>query len=516
MTIPRHDLNDLILSKFQNTPNSNLSVKALIEHALQRNEGKLTCNGVLTARTGSKTGRSPRDKFIVRDAMTHDSVWWDNAGALSVQQFDTLFADMMEHVSNRPMFVQDLAAGACQEHRIGVKAITELAWHALFMRNLLIRPELEALKNFASQLTVIDIPSFKADPARHGCRSETVIACDFTRRIVLIAGTQYAGEMKKAVFTYLNFILPVHGVLPMHCAANVGTEGDVAIFFGLSGTGKTTLSADARRSLIGDDEHGWSQDGVFNFEGGCYAKTIRLSAANAPQIYAATQHVETVLENVVIDNTTGQPDFDDGSLTENARAAYPIHVVSNASASGFAGHPRNVFLLTCDAFGVLPPIARLTPDQAMNLFLMGYTSKVAGTEQGVSEPQTTFSACFGAPFMPRPPQVYGGLLKTYLAQQNAACWLLNTGWTTGPCGIGMRIPLKVTRTILDAVLDGTVSKGSFRRDENFGYDVPNSFPGITDRVLTPRLTWQDELSHDAMVNRLLDLFHQHRAEIAAS
>jgi phosphoenolpyruvate carboxykinase (ATP) len=510
MSATMPDLNDLIQRRFQNTPKANLSPRTLLEYAVQRGEGVLTADGVLSVTTGSHTGRSPKDKFIVRDAVTADTVWWDNAGAVSGHQFNTLFDDMMVHAQGKLLFVQDLAAGASPDHRINVKSITEFAWHALFIRNLLIRPEPGSLKNLDSQLTIIDIPSFKADPSRHGCRSETVIACDFTRRIILIAGTQYAGEMKKAVFTYLNFVLPDFGVMPMHCSANLGSNGDSAIFFGLSGTGKTTLSADPTRTLVGDDEHGWGPNGIFNFEGGCYAKTVRLSQSSEPEIFAAAQTPGTVLENVVLDPKTSKPDFDDISLTENGRAGYPLEFIPNASKTGIAGHPKVVVLLICDAFGVLPPVARLTPAQAVEQFLAGYTAKIAGTERGVTEPQATFSACFGAPFMPRPPQVYGELFHRKIVEHNVPCWLINTGWTGGPYGQGQRMPLATTRTILRHVLDGSLKAVTFRIDENFDFEVPTSVPGLTNTVLNPRLTWADPSAYDAHAKRLLDMFDDNK------
>ncbi|MGF2226342.1 phosphoenolpyruvate carboxykinase [Brucella sp. NF 2653] len=383
--------------------------------------------------------------------------------------------------------------------------MTEYAWHSLFIRNLLIRPSQEALASYVPEMTIIDLPSFKADPERYGVRTETVIAVDLTRKIVLIGGTSYAGEMKKSVFTALNYILPAKGVMPMHCSANEGPNGDTAVFFGLSGTGKTTLSADPTRTLIGDDEHGWGEHGVFNFEGGCYAKTIRLSAEAEPEIYATTQRFGTVLENVVLDENR-QPDFDDGSLTENTRCAYPLDFIPNASKSGKGGQPKNIIMLTADAFGVMPPIAKLTPAQAMYHFLSGYTAKVAGTEKGVTEPEATFSTCFGAPFMPRHPSEYGNLLRKLIAEHKVDCWLVNTGWTGGAYGVGKRMPIKATRTLLAAALDGSLNNAEFRIDPNFGFAVPVEVPGVESSILDPRSTWADKVAYDAQAKKLVDMF----------
>ena len=354
-------------------------------------------------------------------------------------------------------------------------------------------------------MTIVDLPSFKADPARHGCRSETVIAIDFTRNIVLIGGTSYAGEMKKSVFTYLNYVLPNKKIMPMHCSANIGDAGDSALFFGLSGTGKTTLSADPNRTLLGDDEHGWGPDGIFNFEGGCYAKAIKLSREAEPEIYATTERFGTVMENVVLDDQ-GRPDFDDGSRTENTRIAYPLDFIANASSTGLAGMPKNIVMLTCDAFGVMPPIAKLTPAQAMYHFLSGYTAKVAGTEKGVTEPQATFSTCFGAPFVPRHPSVYGNMLRDLIAKHDVDCWLVNTGWTGGKYGVGRRMPIRVTRRLLTAALDGSLNRADFRTDPYFGFSVPTSVPGVEPHILYPVKTWQDKAAFAEMAKKLVDMF----------
>jgi phosphoenolpyruvate carboxykinase (ATP) len=483
----------------------NLGVAELYEETLRRGEAELTAQGALVARTGQHTGRSPKDKFVVRDASTDAHVWWDNNAPMSPEAFDQLHADFIEQAKGKELFVQDLIGGADETYKLNTRVITEFAWHSLFIRNLLIRPKRDALSNFVPQMTIIDLPSFRADPARHGTRTETVIAVDLTRMIVLIGGSAYAGEMKKSVFTALNYILPGKGVMPMHCSANEGPKGDTAVFFGLSGTGKTTLSADPTRTLIGDDEHGWGEHGVFNFEGGCYAKTIRLSAEAEPEIYATTQRFGTVLENVVLDENR-EPDFSDGSLTENTRCAYPLDFIPNASKSGKAGHPQNIIMLTADAFGVMPPIAKLTPAQAMYHFLSGYTAKVAGTERGVTEPEATFSTCFGSPFMPRHPSEYGNLLRQLIADHNVDCWLVNTGWTGGAYGTGKRMPIKVTRALLAAALDGSLKNAEFRTDPNFGFAVPVSVPGVDDTILDPRSTWVDKVGYDRQATKLVDMF----------
>jgi phosphoenolpyruvate carboxykinase (ATP) len=415
----------------------NLLEAELVESVVRRGEGKLAASGAVVVETGQHTGRSVQDKYIVRDAETEGAIWWDNARDMSEEQFDRLLADFISFARHKELFVQDLFAGADKGHRLNTRIVTEHAWQSLFIRNLLRRPEPSELAGFLPEFTVVDLPSFRAAPLYHGTRSETVIACNFTKRIVLIGGTSYAGEIKKSVFSFLNYILPGKNVMPMHCSANVGKDGSSAVFFGLSGTGKTTLSADPERELLGDDEHGWSDNGIFNFEGGCYAKTIRLSKSAEPQIWAASNRFATVLENVVIDPVTRVPNFDDNRLAENARSAYPLDAMANASSTGTAGHPKNIVMLTADAFGVLPPIAKLTPSQAMYHFLSGFTAKVAGTEKGMGpEPQPTFSTCFGAPFMPRHPRVYGNLLRNLIAQHGVDCWLVNTGWTGGTCGDG--------------------------------------------------------------------------------
>jgi phosphoenolpyruvate carboxykinase (ATP) len=477
----------------------------LVAEALARREAVLTADGAVSVRTGAFTGRSPKDKFIVRDRLTENRVWWDNAGAMSPGHFDVLLADAIASLAGQDAWRQDLLAGADPRHQYGVSVLTPSAWHALFIRNLLIRPgEIEAGAD-AKQVTIVHVPRFKADPARHGSRTETVIALDMSRNIVVIAGTLYAGEIKKSVFSLFNFHAPEEGVLPMHCSANLGANGETALFFGLSGTGKTTLSNDPARPLIGDDEHGWSQDGVFNLEGGCYAKTVKLSASAEPEIFSATKRFGTVLENVVLD-ADHEPLFDEVSLTENTRAAYPIHVLPSIAKASVGGTPRNVVFLTADAFGVLPPIARLTPEQAVYHFLSGYTAKVAGTERGVTEPQATFSACFGAPFMPLHPSVYGQMLADKLRQSGAGAWLINTGWTGGGYGVGKRIDIASTRRLLSAAIEGELDGASMRTDELFGFAVPLAVEGIEARLLTPRATWADGAAYDRQAMHLAGLF----------
>ena len=490
----------------------NLTAPRLYEESIGRREATLAAGGAIVAQTGVHTGRSPKDKFVVRDATTADSVWWDNNGAIEPAQFEALFSDFMAHARGKELFAQDLYGGADPHYRVKTRVFTEYAWHSLFIRNLLIRPETDDLAGFVPDMTIVDLPSFKADPARHGCRSETVIACDFTRRIVLIGGSSYAGEMKKSVFTYLNFVLPPKGVMPMHCSANVGHDGDAAIFFGLSGTGKTTLSADPNRTLLGDDEHGWTSTGLFNFEGGCYAKAIKLSREAEPEIFATTERFGTVMENVVLDPLTRMPDFDNSSRTENTRIAYPLDYIPNASETGRSGMPKNIVMLTCDAFGVLPPIAKLTAAQAMYHFLSGYTAKVAGTEKGVTDPQATFSTCFGAPFMPRHPSVYGNLLRDLIGKHGVDCWLVNTGWTGGKHGVGRRMPIRVTRRLLTAALDGSLNRADFRTDPYFGFAVPTSVPGVEPHILYPVKTWASKAEFAEMAKKLVGMFRDNFAK----
>lgn len=485
----------------------NLETPHLYEEAIRRGEARIAKDGPLVVETGKHTGRSANDKFTVRDESTENTVWWGDVNRpMSPDVFDTIHAAFLEHMKGKDLFVQDLWGGSDPAHRVSVRTVGELAWHSLFCRTMLVRPATGELKTMAPQFTIINLPSFKADPATMGCNSETVIAVNFAKGLVLIGGTAYAGENKKSVFSILNYLLPEQGIMPMHCSANIGPEDDVAIFFGLSGTGKTTLSADSSRTLIGDDEHGWSDTSVFNFEGGCYAKLIRLSEEAEPEIYATTRRYGTILENVVMDEKTRLLDLDDNSLAENTRGAYPIDFIPNTSADNRGGLPKNIIMLTADAFGVLPPIARLTPEQAMYHFLSGYTAKVAGTEIGVKEPQATFSTCFGAPFMPRHPSVYGNLLRQKIAEGSVNCWLVNTGWTGGEYGTGSRMPIKVTRALLHAALDGELNSAPMRIDPNFGFEVPVQMTGIDSTILNPRDTWADPEAYDAKARYLVGLF----------
>ncbi len=485
----------------------NLQRSALVEAAVSNGEGRLAKDGPLVVETGPHTGRSAKDKYIVRDGETEDTIWWDNNAAMTPAHFAALKQDFLAALGEKKtLYCQDLFGGSQPEHRVAVRVINELAWHSLFIRTMLCRPTIDELAGFSPEYTVIDLPTFQADPARHGTRGKTVIAVNFSEKLILIGGTRYAGEMKKGVFGLLNYLLPPRSVMPMHCSANIGPKGDTAVFFGLSGTGKTTLSADASRTLIGDDEHGWSDSAVFNFEGGCYAKMIRLSEEAEPEIYATTRRFGTVLENVVMDEETRALDLNDASLAENSRGAYPIEFIPNTSANNLGPVPKNVIMLTADAFGVLPPIARLTPEQAMYHFLSGYTAKVAGTEIGVTEPEATFSTCFGAPFMPRHPSVYGNLLKERIAKGGVQCWLLNTGWTGGKYGVGKRMPIKATRALLNAALDGSLGDAEFRTDPNFGFEVPVSVPGVDSAILNPRDTWADKAAYDDQAAKLVNLF----------
>ncbi|WP_196260006.1 phosphoenolpyruvate carboxykinase [Pelagibacterium limicola] len=504
------------LARKAGTVHFNDAAPALVEAAIARKEGSLSVDGAFVTDTGQFTGRSPKDKFIVRDELTEKLVWWDNTAAMSRENFDALLADFTAGLEGAELFCQELYAGADLKHQLNVSVLTPSAWHALFIRNLLIRPARAALEGFAPDVTIIHNPAFKADLEKHGTRSGTVIALDLSRNIVLIGGTAYAGEIKKSVFSLFNFHAPSQGVLPMHCSANTGKGGDTALFFGLSGTGKTTLSTDPERVLIGDDEHGWSEDGVFNLEGGCYAKTINLSEKNEPEIFGATKAFGTVLENVAMDAQSRELDFNDGSRTENTRAAYPLYVLDNVSRTGTGQTPTNIVLLTADAFGVLPPIARLSPEQAIYHFLSGYTAKVAGTERGVTEPEATFSACFGAPFMSLHPTVYGRMLKKRIRESLAECWLLNTGWTGGPYGVGKRISIRDTRALLNAALSGALVNVPSRIDPVFGFKVPVEVPGVESRLLDPRETWADKGAYDRQSARLVGLFETNFEKFAAA
>ena len=486
----------------------NLSAAALFEHAVRRREGLTSEHGAFVVATGEHTGRAAKDKYIVRDATTGERVRWsETTKPLEADRMDALWRRACHHLTGRELFVSDLFVGADPHSRLPIRVVAQHAWHALFARNMFLRPASPlALDGFEPRFTVVASPDFRASPARDGTRSETFIALDMRQRVVLIGGTAYAGEIKKSIFTVMNYLLPHDGVLPMHCSANVGSRGDVALLFGLSGTGKTTLSADPERRLIGDDEHGWSERGVFNLEGGCYAKVIKLSAEAEPEIYATTRRFGTVLENVAIDPETRRIDLDDDRLTENTRASYPIDFIPRSIESGTGAQPAHVVLLTADAFGVLPPIAELTTAQAMFHFLSGYTAKVAGTEMGVREPTATFSACFGAPFMPLHPGVYARLLGERIAESGARCWLLNTGWSGGPYGVGTRIKIADTRALLRAALAGALDDVPRVVDPVFGLAVPRAVPGIADILLTPRRTWADGAAYDQQARKLADLF----------
>jgi len=487
----------------------NLGPAALYELALRRGEGVLAASGPFCAVTSPHTGRSPNDKFVVDEASSTEQVWWGKVNQqLASAHFDRLATDVMHHLNSQQLFVRDLFAGADSAYRLPVRFLTPSAWHTLFVSNMFLRPTTADLAAFKPAWHVLHAPEMQGDPAVHGTRSGTFIVISFARRVVLIGGTRYAGEMKKSIFTVLNYLLPAQGVLPMHCSANVGEGGEVALFFGLSGTGKTTLSADPQRGLIGDDEHGWSDHGVFNFEGGCYAKVIRLSAETEPEIYATTRRFGTVLENVVVDPTTRALDLDSAAITENTRACYPIDFIPNHVPSGIGGHPTHIIFLTCDASGVMPPIARLDPAQAMYHFLSGYTAKVAGTERGVTEPKETFSACFGAPFLPRHPNVYATMLGEKIGRLGVQCWLVNTGWTGGPFGTGSRMKLPLTRAMVRSALAGQLDRTPTVREPAFGLAVPTDVPGVPADVLLPRRTWADPAAYDAQAARLADSFRK--------
>ena len=486
----------------------NLPTAALYEEVVRRREGLTAYQGPLVVLTGDHTGRAADDKFVVKDALTEGRVAWGKVNQpLAPEKFAGLYARVLAYLQGRDLFVQDAWAGADPAHRLPIRVITERAWHALFARNMFLRVRGdEERKNHVPEFTVIQVPNFFATPELDGTRSSVFVCINFTQKIVLIGGTAYAGEIKKSVFTVMNFLLPEQGVLPMHCSANIGKEGDTCLFFGLSGTGKTTLSADPERRLIGDDEHGWSARSVFNIEGGCYAKVINLSPEAEPEIYATTRRFGTVLENVAIDAVTRRIDLDSSALTENTRASYRLAAIPNVVESGVASPPRNIIFLTCDAFGVLPPLARLTPEQAMYHFLSGYTAKVAGTEMGVKEPKATFSTCFGAPFMPLPPSVYAKLLGERIAQTGAKAWLVNTGWSGGPYGVGSRMKIAHTRALIAAALSGQLDKALYDVDPIFGVEVPRELAGVPTDVLQPRRTWSDKAAYDAQAKKLAEMF----------
>ena len=487
----------------------NLSPAVLYEVAIRKGEAELASEGPLVARTGQHTGRSPQDKFTVREPSTEKNIAWGAVNRpLEESHFETLHRDMMQYMRDKELFVLDAWGGADPAYRLPVRVVTEYAWHNLFARNMFI-PETDPARQAAHrpEYTVIDCPGLKADPARHGSRTETAIFVHFGRKLVLIAGTQYAGEIKKSIFTILNYTLPLNGVLSMHCSANVGKDGESALFFGLSGTGKTTLSSDPERGLIGDDEHGWSDRGIFNFEGGCYAKVIKLSKEAEPQIWSASRRFGTILENVVLDPATRVMDLDSMRYTENTRSSYPLTFIDNAIPSGMAGHPKNVVMLTADAYGVLPPIAKLSPESAMYHFLSGYTARVAGTERGVTEPKATFSTCFGAPFLPLSPNVYAKMLGERIATHNVRVWLVNTGWTGGPYGVGSRMKIAYTRAMITAALGGQLDGVGYQRHPIFNLDMPTSCPDVPASVLDPRTTWPDQAAYDAQAKKQIGRAH---------
>jgi phosphoenolpyruvate carboxykinase (ATP) len=496
------DLNSLLAST---NVYRNLTAPLLVEESLKRGETRMASTGAIVGETGKRTGRSPKDKFTVKDAITADQVNWGTVNQpFSPEQFDALYSRVIDYLRGKDLFVQQLFAGADPKYRLPIQVINQYAWHNLFVRQLFVRPNPEELKMHQPEFTVICAPEFQADPRRDGTNSDAFIITDFTRKIVMIAGTKYAGEQKKSIFGVMNFVLPQRDVFPMHCSANVGEDGVTALFFGLSGTGKTTLSADPNRGLIGDDEHGWSKTGVFNFEGGCYAKCIRLTKEHEPQIWDAIRF-GSVLENVTLEPETRVADYNDQSRTENTRCAYPVEYIDNAVIPGIGGHPKDVVFLTADAFGVLPPISRLTPDQAMYHFISGYTAKLAGTEAGVgSEPQPNFSTCFGSPFMPLAPKVYAEMLGARLKEHNAQCWLVNTGWTGGPYGTGNRMKLAYTRAMVTAALEGKLK--NFTRESSFGFDIPTEVPNVPSDVLNPRNTWSDKAAYDKQAADLATKF----------
>jgi phosphoenolpyruvate carboxykinase (ATP) len=496
----------------------NLSPAALYEQAILRGEASIVSTGALTAETGKHTGRSPQDKFFVKEPTSQDALWWHPGNQpIASERFDALLRRMQEFIDTHDVFTQDVFACADPRYRLRVRVITELAWHSLFARNLFIRPNADELLNFEPDFTVIALPSLKADPARDGTRSETFILVNLGRRMVLVGGSGYAGEIKKSIFTALNYLLPAQNVFPMHCSANMSPDGDdVALFFGLSGTGKTTLSADPSRRLIGDDEHGWSDRGIFNFEGGCYAKTIRIHKESEPEIYAATESFGTILENVVFDPRTRVPDYDSDEKTENTRAAYPVDLIPNAVMSGMGSHPHNVVFLSADAYGVLPPVSRLDEDQIRFYFLSGYTAKVAGTERGVTEPEPIFSTCFAAPFLVLPPERYADMLIERVKRHHADVWMLNTGWVGGQYGVGERMSIAHTRAIVRAILQGDLRGGSTHIDPVFGLQIPNRVPGVPREVLDTRDSWPSPEDYDRQAARLRDMFQKNIGMIGKS
>ncbi|MBI4412710.1 MAG: phosphoenolpyruvate carboxykinase (ATP) [Deltaproteobacteria bacterium] len=496
----------------------NLNTAALYEQIILRNEAGLSEHGAVVALTGKYTGRSPNDKFVVREPSSEANVAWGKVNRpFDPQKFDVLHQRMLDYMKGKELFVQDCHAGADADHRLPIRVITEFAWQSLFARNMFIRPGTkEEIENHVPQFTVVCLPNFKADTEVDGTNSEAFILLNFGKKTILIGGTHYAGEIKKSIFTVLNYLLPLKNILSMHCSANVGSEGDAAIFFGLSGTGKTTLSADPERNLIGDDEHGWGDHGVFNFEGGCYAKVINLSEKAEPEIYACTRRFGTILENVIMDPATRRINLDMASLTENTRASYPLDYIPNAILDGKGGHPKNVVMLTCDAFGLLPPVARLSGAQAMYHFLSGYTARVAGTERGIKEPQATFSTCFGAPFMALKPSVYAKLLGEKIRRHGVNCWLVNTGWTGGPFGVGQRFAIADSRALLKAALSGAFLKLPMMTESRFGFEVPTQCPGISSQtILNPKKSWSSSKAYDEKAKHLAELFRDNFKEFEA-
>ena len=487
----------------------NLSTPALYEEAIKRREGMISHLGPFVVRTGQHTGRSPNDKFVVKEPSSENKVWWGKVNKpIDESKFNTLYQRMLAYLQGKDLFVQDCVVGADPQFQMPIRVITEDAWHNLFSRNLFLQITDDQLKNHVPDFTIINVPKFLAVPEVDGTRSEAFVIVNFGKKIVLIGGTSYAGEIKKSVFTIMNYVMPQANVLSMHCSANIGNEGDVAVFFGLSGTGKTTLSADPDRKLIGDDEHGWSDNGVYNFEGGCYAKVIKLSKDAEPEIFDTTRKFGTVLENVSMDLRGRRLDLDDDSLTENTRAAYPITHIDNSVRSGMGGHPKNIIMLTCDAFGVMPPVSKLTLEQAKYQFLSGYTAKVAGTEKGVTEPSATFSTCFGAPFMALHPTVYTNLLGNKIAKNNVNCWLVNTGWSGGPYGIGSRMKIQFTRSIIRAILSGKLENTKFKAEPYFGLNIPVECDGVPTEILDTKNTWKNQDDYDKKAKELASLFEK--------
>jgi len=494
-----------------------LNTAELFEHACRRGEGHLTADGAFIALTGEHSGRSPNDRFIVEEPSTRAEISWGDVNKpISIDSFNRLHDKMVDYLNGREIFAQDCYCGADPNHRLNIRVITENAWHSLFARNMFIQPDLIDLESFKPGFTVLHAPTFLADPEIDNTNSGAFIIINMAKKIIIVGGSAYAGEIKKSIFSVMNFFMPAKKILPMHCSANIGKDGNSAIFFGLSGTGKTTLSADSSRSLIGDDEHGWGQDGVFNFEGGCYAKTINLTHETEPEIFTLCHSFGSIIENVMMDMETRKLDFFDKSLTENGRVSYNIASVPNALIKGMASHPKNILMLTCDAFGVLPPISKLSADQAMYHFLSGYTAKVAGTERGLKEPTATFSTCFGAPFMPRDPVVYAKLLGTQMAKHKVNCWLVNTGWSGGGYGVGERIKISNTRAMVNAVLDGSLEEVPFVVDTNFGVLIPERCPNISGEILRPRNTWADKNAYDKQTKKLIKLFQENFKQFETS